>query len=87
MKPLGLLPTQRNSRAVDPHLQRISAERTPEEGELGPLDEAEHHQSLYGRIGGFDGLDTSAIAGIEIRECQDVAPRPAAQIGMVIILY
>jgi hypothetical protein len=70
-----LLRAQRNRGAVDPHFQRIPAERAAQERELGTFDEAEHHQSLHRGIDGVDRFDTGAITGVEIRESQKSAPR------------
>jgi len=78
VKPLRLLVTQRDRRAENPHLERIPAQRAPQEGQLRPLDEAEHHQALDVGICGFDGLDASPVAGLEVRECQKFAPGAAA---------
>jgi hypothetical protein len=70
VKPLGLFLAQRDRRAVDPHLERIPAQRAPQERQLGPFHETEHHEPLDGGIRGFDGLDSGSITGHEIRECQ-----------------
>jgi hypothetical protein len=77
VEPPRLLVAQRNRGAVDADLDRVAAERPAQEHDLGPFDEAEHHQPLNGGIGGLDGFDTGAITGLEIRECQTSTPRQA----------
>ena len=65
-----LLVAQRNRGTVDANLERVAAERPAQEHNLGPFDEAEHHQALNGGIGGVDRFDPGAITGLEIGECQ-----------------
>jgi hypothetical protein len=72
-----LLVAQRDGRAVDADLERVASERPAHELDLGPFDEAEHHQPLDSGIGGFDRFDTGTITGLEIRKCQTSAPRQA----------
>jgi hypothetical protein len=73
----GLLVAQRNSGTVDADLEGIAPERSAQEHELGPFDETQDHQPLNGRIGGLDRIDSGAITGLEVGECQTVAPRQA----------
>jgi hypothetical protein len=68
---------QRDGSAIDADLEGIAPERSAQEGELGPLDEAEDHQPLDGRVGGLDRFDTGAITGLQVRKCQGLAPRQA----------
>jgi hypothetical protein len=72
-----LLVAQRDRGTVDPDLERVAAERPAQEHDLGPFDEAEHHQPLNRGIGGLDRFDTGTITGLEIRKCQTSAPRQA----------
>jgi hypothetical protein len=72
-----LLVAQRDRGTVDANLERVAAERPAQEQDLGPFDEAEHHQALNGWIGSLDRFDPSTITWLEIRECQTWAPRPA----------
>jgi hypothetical protein len=60
----GLFGAQRDRSAINPDLEGVAPERSAHEGELGPLDEAEHHQPLDGRIGGLDRIDAGAITGL-----------------------
>ena len=71
-----LLVAQRDRGTVDPNLERVASERPAHEHDLGPFDEAEHHQPLDGGICGFDRFDKGAIAGLEISKCQTSTPRP-----------
>lgn len=77
MEPARLLVAQRDRGAVDSDLERVATERPTQEQDLGPFDEAEHHQALNGGIGGLDRFDPSTITGLEIGECQTWAPRQA----------
>jgi hypothetical protein len=61
---LRLRAPQRDSRTVDAKLERIAAERRPQERELGALNETEHHEALHGGIGRLDRIDADAIAGL-----------------------
>jgi hypothetical protein len=72
---LRLRAPQGDGRTIEPELQRIAAERAAQERHLGPLDEAEHHEALHGRIGGIDRIDADAITGLQIGQCQERAPR------------
>jgi hypothetical protein len=72
-----LLLAQRDGGTVDADLERVASERPAHEEDLGPFDEAEHHQPLDGWIRGLDRFDTGAITGLQIRECQGSAPRQA----------
>jgi hypothetical protein len=74
VKTASLLVAQRDRGTVDANLEGISPERSAQEGELGPFDEAENHQPLNGRVGGLDRFDKGAITGLQIRECQGWAP-------------
>jgi hypothetical protein len=75
LKSPGLLVAQRDRGAIDPDLEGVAPERSAQESELGPLDEAENHQPLDGWIGGLDRFDSGAITGLEIRKCQTSTPR------------
>jgi hypothetical protein len=75
MESARLLVAQRDRGTVDPDLERVAAERPAQEHDLGPFDEAEHHQPLDGGIGGLDRFDAGTITGLEVRECQTSAPR------------
>jgi hypothetical protein len=75
VKAARLLFAQRDCGAVNPNLERIAAERPTQEHDLGPFDEAEHHQPLNGRIGSLDRFDTGTITGLEVRKCQTTTPR------------
>ena len=70
-----LLVTQRDRSTVDADLERVASERPAHELDLGPFDEAEHHQSLDGGIRGFDRFDTGAVAGLQISKRQTSTPR------------
>jgi hypothetical protein len=72
-----LLFAQRERGPVDPDLERVAPERPPQEHDLGPFDEAEHHQPLNGRIGSLDRFDTGTITGLEVSKCQTTSPRQA----------
>jgi hypothetical protein len=72
-----LLVAQRDCGTVNSNLERVATERPTQEQDLGPFDEAEHHQALNGGIGGLDRFDPSTITGLEIRECQTWTPRQA----------
>jgi hypothetical protein len=72
-----LLVTERDRCTVDADLERVAAERTAQEHDLGSFDEAEHHQPLDGRVGSLDRFDPGSITGLQVRECQTLAPRQA----------
>jgi hypothetical protein len=69
-----LLVAQRYRGAVDADLEGVAPEGPAQEHELGPFDEAKHHQALDSGIGGVDRFDTRTITRLEIRECQTRAP-------------
>jgi hypothetical protein len=64
MKVLRLRASQRDRRAIDTKLERITAERAAQKLELRPLNEAKHHQALHRRIGSVDRIDADAVAGL-----------------------
>jgi hypothetical protein len=77
MKAPRLLVAQRDCGAIDPDLERVTAQRSAQEHELGAFDEAEHHQPLDGGIRGLDRFDTGAVTRLEIGKCQTSTPREA----------
>jgi hypothetical protein len=74
VKSARLLGAQGDRGAVEPDLERVAAQGSAQERELGAFDEAEHHQALDGRIGGLDRFDADAITGLEVGKCQTAAP-------------
>jgi hypothetical protein len=55
---------------VNSKLERIAAERAAQKGELGALDEAEHHEALHRRILGIDRFDAHEVTGLEVGQLQ-----------------
>jgi hypothetical protein len=71
----GLLAAQRDRGAEDAKFERIAAERSPNERELGAFDQAQDHESLYRGVVRSDALDRDLIPRFEIRQ-RHLAPPP-----------
>jgi len=74
-----LLASQRDGRTIEPKLERIATERAAQECDLGPLDEAENHEALDGRIGSIDRVDPNELAGLEVTKRQSRTPKPESK--------
>jgi len=64
VKTLALRTPQRDGRAKNAELERITAERATQERQLGALDETKHHEALHCGIGSVDRIDADAVAGL-----------------------